>query len=92
MTQLQFDFQEHERIERVRAYLDKAGFYFCSNSDQERDVKLACAMGFLQPVDVILPPSKRDRGTRHWFVRPQLKSFHELPAGLYRHLIEKVAT
>ena len=86
--QTQFDFREHDRQERLKQYVARSGFWFASCPEQTEDAARACASGFLQPVDNLLPPSRRNRNSRAFFVRAQLRSVHELPAGLYRHLVE----
>ncbi len=88
MSQQTFDFRSHDRLERLRAYVARSGFWFASCESQVDDAQRACGLGLLQPVDNLLSPEKRTRNSRYFYVRPQLRSQHELPVGLYRHLVE----
>ena len=78
------------RIECVKEYVERSGFYFASNSCQEEDAKCACILNIIQPVDNLLPISKKTQNSKYFYVRASCKTFYELPVGLYRHLIEDV--
>lgn len=90
MNQQSIDFKSHDRLERLRAYVADAGFWFASCESQVEDARRACELGLLQPVDNILPLDRRNKNSQHFYVRAQLRSINELPCGLYEHLIKGV--
>lgn len=83
---------QYDRAERLRRYVSSCGYWFASNEEQTVDAKQACLDGYLQPVDLILPAEKRNGNSKNFYVRSQLRSHHELPQNLFRHLINGLSS
>ncbi len=88
MKQVELQFDDHERQERLRQFVNRTGYWFASCESFEEDAERACKLGFLQPVDNLLDAVHRNKNSRAFFVRAQLRSIQEIPASLYRLLVE----